>query len=222
MTGRSISRYPTNAAPEGSQQMSSLSGQPWNTHARCYATSTDPAENRRCRWRCSPCRPGEIRRSSKKVLAVNDFCSSDEDFPYPMGNVQMVGKSWALMYRGEAAGNAGGPRRSARAVSPSTGAVRRGHQLLPGYRRGEPVTHDAGQRASGGGPAARAARLRRTTGTAPHLGMQIQRRRRRPSRHRFRWRRTATGSTVNSCVLSLDRATTIERHPIGRRNVGKV
>ncbi len=37
----------------------------------------------------------------QKTLAVNDFYFGDEDFRYPMGNVQMVGKSSAPMYRGE-------------------------------------------------------------------------------------------------------------------------
>jgi choline dehydrogenase-like flavoprotein len=37
----------------------------------------------------------------QKTLAVNDFYFGDDDFRYPMGNVQMVGKSSAPMYRGE-------------------------------------------------------------------------------------------------------------------------
>lgn len=37
----------------------------------------------------------------QKTLAVNDFYFGDDDFPYPMSNVQMVGKSSAPMYRGE-------------------------------------------------------------------------------------------------------------------------
>jgi choline dehydrogenase-like flavoprotein len=37
----------------------------------------------------------------QKTLAVNDFYFGDDDFQYPMGNVQMVGKSSAPMYRGE-------------------------------------------------------------------------------------------------------------------------
>ena len=37
----------------------------------------------------------------QKTLAVNDFYFGDDDFHYPMGNVQMVGKSSAPMYRGE-------------------------------------------------------------------------------------------------------------------------
>ncbi|RYP87755.1 GMC family oxidoreductase [Nocardioides guangzhouensis] len=37
----------------------------------------------------------------QKTLGLNDFYFGDEDFDFPMGNVQMVGKSTAPMYRGE-------------------------------------------------------------------------------------------------------------------------
>ncbi|QDP96908.1 GMC family oxidoreductase [Microlunatus elymi] len=37
----------------------------------------------------------------QKTLCVNDYYFGDADFVYPMGNVQMVGKSSAPMYRGE-------------------------------------------------------------------------------------------------------------------------
>ncbi|MGH8829117.1 MAG: GMC family oxidoreductase [Jiangellaceae bacterium] len=37
----------------------------------------------------------------QKTLGVNDYYFGDDDFGYPMGNVQMVGKSSAPMYRGE-------------------------------------------------------------------------------------------------------------------------
>ena len=37
----------------------------------------------------------------QKTLGLNDYYFGDEDFDYPMGNVQMVGKSSAPMYRGE-------------------------------------------------------------------------------------------------------------------------
>ncbi|WP_053207221.1 GMC oxidoreductase [Jiangella muralis] len=37
----------------------------------------------------------------QKTLGVNDYYFGDADFEYPMGNVQMVGKSSAPMYRGE-------------------------------------------------------------------------------------------------------------------------
>ena len=37
----------------------------------------------------------------QKTLGVNDFYFGMPDFPYPMGNVQMVGKSSAPMFRGE-------------------------------------------------------------------------------------------------------------------------
>ena len=37
----------------------------------------------------------------QKTLGINDWYLGDVDFEYPMGNVQMVGKSSAPMYRGE-------------------------------------------------------------------------------------------------------------------------
>jgi choline dehydrogenase-like flavoprotein len=37
----------------------------------------------------------------QKTLGLNDFYFGDADFEYPMGNVQMVGKSSSPMYRGE-------------------------------------------------------------------------------------------------------------------------
>jgi choline dehydrogenase-like flavoprotein len=37
----------------------------------------------------------------QKTLALNDFYFGMEDFPYPMGNIQMIGKTLAGMYRAE-------------------------------------------------------------------------------------------------------------------------
>jgi choline dehydrogenase-like flavoprotein len=37
----------------------------------------------------------------QKTLGVNDFYFGTDDFAYPMGNIQMVGKSTEEMYRGE-------------------------------------------------------------------------------------------------------------------------
>jgi choline dehydrogenase-like flavoprotein len=37
----------------------------------------------------------------QKTLGMNDYYFGDADFAYPMGNLQMVGKSSAPMYRGE-------------------------------------------------------------------------------------------------------------------------
>ena len=37
----------------------------------------------------------------QKTLGLNDFYFGSDDFDYPMGNIQMVGKSSAPMYRGE-------------------------------------------------------------------------------------------------------------------------
>ena len=52
---------------------------------------------RRC-WR-SPRR--RTRRSSRRRSALNDFYFAGGDFEFPLGNIQMVGKSQAPMYRGE-------------------------------------------------------------------------------------------------------------------------
>src|SRR4029077_315834 len=40
----------------------------------------------------------------QKTLALNDFYFGSDDFEYPLGNVQMVGKSQAGMFRGERPG----------------------------------------------------------------------------------------------------------------------
>jgi choline dehydrogenase-like flavoprotein len=40
----------------------------------------------------------------QKTLGVNDYYFSGPDFDYPMGNIQMVGKSQAAMFRGEKPG----------------------------------------------------------------------------------------------------------------------
>lgn len=37
----------------------------------------------------------------QKTLALNDFYFGTDDFPYPMGNIQMIGKTLAGMYRAE-------------------------------------------------------------------------------------------------------------------------
>jgi choline dehydrogenase-like flavoprotein len=40
----------------------------------------------------------------QKTLGVNDFYFASKDYEYPMGNIQMVGKSQAPMFRGEKPG----------------------------------------------------------------------------------------------------------------------
>ena len=40
----------------------------------------------------------------QKTLGVNDFYLTATDFDYPLGNIQMVGKSQAPMFRGEKPG----------------------------------------------------------------------------------------------------------------------
>ncbi|MFN8473495.1 MAG: GMC family oxidoreductase [Anaerolineae bacterium] len=39
--------------------------------------------------------------SFQKTLGVNDFYLATDEYPYPLGNIQMVGKSLPPMYRGE-------------------------------------------------------------------------------------------------------------------------
>ena len=43
----------------------------------------------------------ENRTVYQKTLGLNDFYFGTEGFEYPLGNVQMVGKSQAPMFRGE-------------------------------------------------------------------------------------------------------------------------
>jgi choline dehydrogenase-like flavoprotein len=43
----------------------------------------------------------ENRTTYQKTLGLNDFYFGADDFEYPLGNVQMVGKSQAPMFRGE-------------------------------------------------------------------------------------------------------------------------
>ena len=40
----------------------------------------------------------------QKTLGLNDFYLGADDFEYPLGNIQMVGKSVAPMFRGEQPG----------------------------------------------------------------------------------------------------------------------
>ena len=49
----------------------------------------------------------------QKTLGLNDFYFGSDDFEFPMGNIQMVGKSQAEMFRGEKPGETG-LRRSGR------------------------------------------------------------------------------------------------------------
>jgi choline dehydrogenase-like flavoprotein len=46
----------------------------------------------------------ENRTVFQKTLGVNDFYFGSDDFEYPLGNIQMVGKSSAEMFRGEKPG----------------------------------------------------------------------------------------------------------------------
>jgi hypothetical protein len=46
----------------------------------------------------------ENRTVFQKTLGLNDFYFGTDDFEYPLGNIQMVGKSSAEMFRGEKPG----------------------------------------------------------------------------------------------------------------------
>ena len=50
---------------------------------------------------CSRSPRRRTRRSSRRPSGLNDFYFGSDDFEYPLGNIQMVGKSSAPMYRGE-------------------------------------------------------------------------------------------------------------------------
>jgi choline dehydrogenase-like flavoprotein len=47
---------------------------------------------------------GENSTVFQKTLGLNDFYFGSDDFDYPLGNIQMVGKSQAQMFRGERPG----------------------------------------------------------------------------------------------------------------------
>ena len=51
--------------------------------------------------RCSRSRARRTRPIFQKTLGLNDFYFGGDDFDYPLGNIQMVGKSQAPMFRGE-------------------------------------------------------------------------------------------------------------------------
>ena len=76
----------------------------------------------------------------QKTLGLNDYYFGDADFEYPMGNVQMVGKSSAPMYRGEK------PLETAAPTSRSRRRRARGRLLAVGRGPADPdnrVTLDA-------------------------------------------------------------------------------
>ena len=50
---------------------------------------------------CWPSRKEENPTVFQKTLGLNDFYFGSDDFDFPLGNIQMVGKSSAPMYRGE-------------------------------------------------------------------------------------------------------------------------
>ena len=57
----------------------------------------------------------------QKTLGLNDFYFGSDDFEFPLGNIQMVGKSQAPMFRGEKPGETKlAPRVDARARREAT------------------------------------------------------------------------------------------------------
>ena len=69
----------------------------WRTAPARSAATTCSTTARRC-WRC---RRRRTRRSSRRRSGSTTSTSARRDFDYPLGNIQMVGKSSAEMYRGE-------------------------------------------------------------------------------------------------------------------------
>src|SRR5919205_754996 len=119
----------------------------------------------------------------QKTLGVNDYYWGAEDFEYPLGHIQMLGKSDRHILRDDGpelvgarpahpAGRRGPPvrHRALRHRSADLGArrhlscarrrqpVRRRHELLPVEQRGEPGAHRDGERAARRRPPDRAPR----------------------------------------------------------------
>ena len=76
-----------------------------------------------------PSRPNPTTPGSRRRLGLNDYYFGDADFDFPMGNLQMVGKSSAPMYRGEK------PIETKLAPTLRSGRRRARHRLLA-VRRG--------------------------------------------------------------------------------------
>ena len=75
---------------------------------RGLANRSDQLGAPTCSTTASPCSPlskGENPTVFQKTLGVNDFYfSGGEDFDFPLGNIQMIGKSQAPMFHGETPG----------------------------------------------------------------------------------------------------------------------
>ena len=69
----------------------------WPT-ARTRSGATTCSTTARPCWRC---RRSRTRRCSRRRSGSTTSTSARADFDYPLGNIQMVGKSSAQMYRGE-------------------------------------------------------------------------------------------------------------------------
>ena len=77
----------------------------------------------------------------QKTLGLNDFYFGSDDFEYPLGNIQMVGKSQAPMFRGEKPGEtklAPNGHWSGSPVMPSTSGCR--PRICHGQTTGSPST----------------------------------------------------------------------------------
>lgn len=85
-TARLLLMSATNAHPRGLANGSDQVGRNYMFHnsAAVLAISREPNPTR-----------------YQKTLALNDFYFGTKDFDFPLGNIQMVGKSQAPMYRGE-------------------------------------------------------------------------------------------------------------------------
>ena len=89
----------------------------WPTAPTRSVATTCSTTARRC-WRCPRKR---TRRSSRRPSGLNDFYFGSDDFEYPLGNIQMVGKSsGADVPRREADRDQAGARRGRWSRSPAT------------------------------------------------------------------------------------------------------
>ena len=82
------------AARLGERRAPGRAGQRLRTRSAATTCSTTAR-------RCSRCRRRRTRRSSRRRSGSTTSTSARSDFDYPLGNIQMVGKSSAEMYRGE-------------------------------------------------------------------------------------------------------------------------
>ena len=83
----------------------------------------------------------------QKTLGLNDFYFGSDDFDYPLGNIQMVGKSQAPMFRGEKPARRSSRRSGRSSGSPATRSTSGSRpRTCRGPRTGSPSTATASSR----------------------------------------------------------------------------